>query len=192
MDAVQHFELPYKNRDRAKKFYFQAFGWQIFDTPGSPYSFVCTVDVEKNGMPKRPGAINGGLTPRGKEVTGPTVLIKVTDLKSHLTRIEHAGGTVVTPPTAMGPVWYARFRDPEGNLMGAIQNRPEGMEESQPAKAKKQAPGKSAASKAKAKPAKGKAKKAKAKAPAASKAAWSKPAAAKPKAKKATKPTWSR
>ena len=196
MDAVQHFEIPYKNRERAKKFYFQAFGWQIFDTPGSPYSFAATVEVEKSGMPKRPGAINGGLTPRNKELTGPTLLVKVTDLKAHLTRIEHAGGTIVAPPTPMGPVWYARFRDPEGNLMGAIQNRPEGMEpatvaaaarkgnSSRRAKAAKPKAGKAAQP---AKPArKGKAK------PAAkpAKATWSKAAPAKPK--KEAKPTWSR
>lgn len=128
MDHVQHFEIPYKVRDRAKKFYFQAFGWQIFDVPGSPYAFVTTVPIEKNGMPKRAGAINGGLTPRTKQLTAPTILVKVNDLKSHLTRIEHAGGSVVVPPTAMGPVWYARFRDPEGNVLGAIENRPEGQE----------------------------------------------------------------
>lgn len=152
MDAVQHFELPYKNRERAKKFYFQAFGWQIFDTPGSPYSFVTTVDIEKNGMPKRAGAINGGLTPRSKEVAAPTLLIKVNDLKSHLTRIEHAGGDILVPPTAMGPVWYARFRDPEGNVLGAIQNRPEGMEQEQKAAGKKAAPARRAKKAAKAKP----------------------------------------
>ena len=128
MDHVQHFEIPYKVRDRAKKFYFQAFGWQIFDVPGSPYAFVTTVPIEKNGMPKRAGAINGGLTPRTKQLTAPTILVKVNDLKSHLTRIEHAGGSIVVPPTAMGPVWYARFRDPEGNVLGAIENRPEGQE----------------------------------------------------------------
>ena len=182
MDAVQHFELPYKNRERAKKFYFQAFGWQIYDTPGSPYSFVATVDMEKSGMPKRPGAINGGLAPRSKELAAPTVLIKVTDLKNHLTRIEHAGGDILVPPTAMGPVWYARFRDPEGNVLGAIQDRPEGM-----------AP--AAASPKKAKGGKGR------KAKPAAKSAAAKPAkaakSAKPKRKAARRPreakaTWSR
>lgn len=128
MDHVQHFELPYKNRDRAKKFYFQAFGWQMFDVPGTSYSFVTTVPIEKTGMPKRAGAINGGLTPRTKDLTAPTLLVKVNDLKSHLTRIEHAGGTTLVQPTAMGPVWYARFRDPEGNVLGAIEDRPEGQE----------------------------------------------------------------
>ena len=128
MDHVQHFELPYKNRDRAKKFYFQAFGWQMFDVPGTSYSFVTTVPIEKTGMPKRAGAINGGLTPRTKDLTGPTLLVKVNDLKSHLTRIERAGGSTLVQPTAMGPVWYARFRDPEGNVLGAIEDRPKGQE----------------------------------------------------------------
>jgi uncharacterized protein len=128
MDHVQHFEIPYKVRERAKKFYFQAFGWQVFDVPGTSYSFVTTVPIEKNGMPKRPGAINGGLTPRTKELTAPTLLIKVDSLQPHLTRIEHAGGSILVQPTAMGPVWYARFRDPEGNIMGVIQDRPEGQE----------------------------------------------------------------
>lgn len=147
MDAVQHFELPYKVRDRAKKFYFQAFGWQLFDVPGTGYSFATTVPIEPSGMPKRPGAINGGLLPRSKELSGPTLLVKVGDLAAHLERIRHAGGSVVTPPTPMGPVWYARFRDTEGNVMGAIQDRPDGME----AAKKVVQPKKAAAGKGKAK-----------------------------------------
>lgn len=129
MDHVQHFELPYKNRDRAKKFYFQAFGWQIFDTPGSGYSFVSTVEMDPKGMPKKPGAINGGLLPRGKQVTGPTLFVKVGDIKAHLERIRHAGGTVLTEPQAQGPVWFARFRDPEGNLMTVFQQNPAARED---------------------------------------------------------------
>lgn len=136
MNPVQHFEIPYKSQQRAKKFYFDAFGWQLFDVPGTGYSFATTVPIERNGMPKRPGAINGGLLPRTKEVQGPTVLIHVGDLQAHLARIEDAGGEVVVPPTPMGPVWYARFRDTEGNVLGAIQDRPEGQEQAAPAKAK--------------------------------------------------------
>ena len=129
MDHVQHFELPYKNRDRAKKFYFQAFGWQVFDTPGSDYSFVATVEMEPTGLPKKPGAINGGLLPRGKQVTGPTLFVRVGDIKAHLEKIRHAGGTVLTEPQAQGPVWFARFRDPEGNLMTVFQQNPAAREE---------------------------------------------------------------
>ncbi len=137
MNHVQHFEIPYRVQPRAKKFYFDAFGWQLFDVPGTGYSFATTVPVEKNGMPKKPGAINGGLTPRSKTVTAPTILIKVGDVNAHLARIEDAGGEIVQQPTPMGPVVYARVRDTEGNVIGIIEDRPEGQEKAAtPAKRK--------------------------------------------------------
>ena len=135
MNHVQHFEIPYRVQPRAKKFYFDAFGWQLFDVPGTGYTFATTVPVEKNGMPKKAGAINGGLTPRSKTSAAPTVLIKVGDVNAHLARIEDAGGSIVTPPTPMGPVVYARIRDTEGNVIGIIEDRPEGQEQP-PKKAK--------------------------------------------------------
>lgn len=137
MDAVQHFEIPYKVRERAKKFYFDAFHWQLVDVPGSSYTFANTVDVEPNGMPKRPGAINGGLAPRSKQNAAPTVLMRVTDIKAHLERIRHAGGTILQEPVAMGPVWVARFRDPEGNVLGILQPRPEALQQEAAAAAKR-------------------------------------------------------
>ena len=124
MDPVQHFEIPYKVRERAKKFYFQAFGWQLFDTPGTGYTFATTVEMEKNGMPKRPGAINGGLTPRSKDLPAPTLFMKVGDLPTHLERIRHAGGDILNEPVAMGPVLFARFRDTEGNILTCFQDNP--------------------------------------------------------------------
>lgn len=130
MNPVQHFEIPYRSQQRAKKFYFEAFGWQLFDVPGTGYSFATTVPMEKNGMPKRAGAINGGLTPRSKEVPGPTLLVHVADLQAHLARIEGAGGQVLVPPHAVGPVWRAYLRDTEGNTIGIIQDRPAGQEAS--------------------------------------------------------------
>src|SRR5690242_7627805 len=95
MDPVQHFELPYKSRDRAKKFYFDAFGWQLFDLPGG-YTLASSVETHANGMPKRAGAINGGLTPRSELVQGPTFMIKVGSLKPHLERIREHGGEVLS------------------------------------------------------------------------------------------------
>lgn len=136
MDAVQHFELPYKVRERAKKFYFDVFHWQLFDLAGTGYTLATTVDIEPNGMPKRPGAINGGLAPRSQENTAPTLLMRVTDIKAHLERIRHAGGTILQEPVASGPVWVARFRDPEGNVLGVIQPRPEALQEEAAAAAK--------------------------------------------------------
>ena len=194
MDPVQHFDIPYKNRERAKKFYFQAFGWQVIDLPGSPYSLVSSVETEPNGMPKRPGAINGGLAPRDKMLTAPSLFVRVSDLKAHLERVRHAGGTVLMEPVAQGPVVLARFRDTEGNVMTAFQQNPAAIA-AEKAGAKAFGKGKKAARKAKAKaaqPAKP-AKAGKTKSPAkAAKATWSKPAPAKAKAKREAKPTWSR
>ncbi len=122
MDPVQHFELPYKSRERAKKFYFDAFGWQVFDLPGSPYSLANSVDTHANGMPKKAGAINGGLVPRSDLVQGPTFMVKVGNLAAHLERIREHGGQVLTDPTHMGPVVFSRIRDTEGNVIAVFED----------------------------------------------------------------------
>jgi predicted enzyme related to lactoylglutathione lyase len=134
MDPVQHFELPYRSRERAKRFYFDAFNWQLFDVPGGGYVFATTVPTEANGMPKKAGAINGGLTPRSAQVPGPTILVKVADLKAHLERIRAAGGAVLAEPEAMGPVVLARVRDTEGNVIGVFEDAPKDARAGQEAK----------------------------------------------------------
>lgn len=166
MDPVQHFELPYKSRDRAKKFYFDAFGWQVFDLPGSPYSLANSVDTHANGMPKKAGAINGGLVPRSDLVQGPTFMVKVGNLAAHLERIREHGGQVLTDPTHMGPVVFSRIRDTEGNVIAVfedakVENRGDpkvvGSRRAKPAKAAAKGKKSKAAKKGKAKKA-GKAK----------------------------------
>jgi uncharacterized protein len=125
MDPVQHFELPYRSRDRAKKFYFDAFGWQLFDLPGTGYTLASSVDTRPNGMPKRAGAINGGLVPRDDIVQGPTFMVKVGNVAAHLERIREHGGEVLTEPVHMGPVIFSRIRDTEGNVLAIMQDAKE-------------------------------------------------------------------
>lgn len=136
MDPVQHFELPYRSRERAKKFYFDAFNWQLFDLP-SGYTLASSVATEANGMPKRPGAINGGLTPRSDLVQGPTFMIKVGDLRSHLERIRDAGGQVLTEPEHMGPVVFSRIKDTEGNVIAVFEDAPEDARAAQEAQGRR-------------------------------------------------------
>ncbi len=154
MDPVQHFELPYRSRERAKKFYFEAFNWQLFDLSGSGYTLASSVATEKNGMPKRPGAINGGLTPRSELVQGPTFMIKVGDLRAHLERIRDAGGQVLTEPEAMGPVVYARIKDTEGNVIAVFEDAPADVRARQEAQAQGRKAPAEAAKKAARKPSK--------------------------------------
>ncbi|MBI5389783.1 hypothetical protein HZB01_05395 [Candidatus Woesearchaeota archaeon] len=65
-DPIVHFEIPADNVKRAKKFYEKIFGWEItrYSFPGGGYWIVRTTEVDKDRMPKRVGAINGGLMQR--------------------------------------------------------------------------------------------------------------------------------
>lgn len=138
MDPVQHFELPYDSRERAKRFYAEAFGWGLFDLPGSGYTLASTVATEPTGMPKRPGAINGGLLPRGA-VQAPTLFVKAGDLRARLKAVRAAGGTVLTEPQEMGPVVFARIRDTEGNVLAVFEDRPAAVRAEQEAAGARQA-----------------------------------------------------
>jgi predicted enzyme related to lactoylglutathione lyase len=64
MGKVVHFEIPADNLARAKKFYSTVFGWNLNEIPEMEYTMVRTAESDENGMPKEPGAINGGMLQR--------------------------------------------------------------------------------------------------------------------------------
>lgn len=122
MKKVVHFEIPADDMNRAKEFYEKVFDWNIM--PFDPvYYLAVTVPIdEKTMMPKEPGAINGGIMARMKEVPNPTIFIEVEDLDWYLKKIEAAGGKLVTPKTEVPQMlWFARIQDTEGNIIGIIQ-----------------------------------------------------------------------
>ena len=123
MDKVVHFEIPADDTARAKEFYGSIFDWQLADADmggGNMYTTLMTVPVdEKTRIPTEPGAINGGMLPRGEPVLHPIVTITVDDVDSALATIESLGGKAVvgrTPAGAMGFTGYAK--DTEGNVIG--------------------------------------------------------------------------
>ena len=63
--TVTHFEIPVDKMERAKKFYFDAFGWMIRSvpgaTPGQDYVMAGTAQSDERGMVQEKGAINGGI-----------------------------------------------------------------------------------------------------------------------------------
>ncbi len=123
---VVHFEIPAENVARARRFYEKTFGWQMQPVPEMEYTMVATGPSDKNGMPKRPGAINGGMMRRDGPVKHPVVTIHVDDIDASATSIEKNGGKVVVPKQSIGEYgWSAYFTDPEGNLLGLFQ-RPRG------------------------------------------------------------------
>jgi predicted enzyme related to lactoylglutathione lyase len=124
MDKVVHFEIPFDNKQRAMKFYTDAFGWRLADMPEMNYVMASTVDVDDRHMPKEPGAINGGLFQRPAEAPNPTLYLGVSSLDSTIEKVKQAGGSVVTPNTPIpGMGAYARVKDTEGNVIGLYQGQ---------------------------------------------------------------------
>jgi uncharacterized protein len=119
MDGIVHFEIPVDDRKRAENFYNKAFGWMMNSMPDFNYTMVGTTDSTEQGMPKEPGAINGGMPMRGQPVDHTVVTIRVDDIDSALKKIEQLGGKTVQTKMSIGDMGFtAYFRDTEGNVVG--------------------------------------------------------------------------
>lgn len=126
MDKVIHFEIPADDLSRAQRFYKEIFGWQIQKgsiPEGPEYYMLYTVDTDEEGIPKTPGAINGGMMKRQAPGETPVIVVKVPSLDKYLTKIEKGGGKIVLSKTQVGDMGlYARVCDTEGNVIGLWQD----------------------------------------------------------------------
>ncbi|MPV90281.1 VOC family protein [Georgenia ruanii] len=128
-----HFEIPFDDAERARRFYREAFGWQIQDLPELSYHMVTTGPTpEGGGMPTEPGYIGGGMMQRQGEITSPVVTVDVEDIDAALETIGALGGQTVLGRQPVGDMGFAAyFRDPEGNVVGLWQTaRARGQEAS--------------------------------------------------------------
>ena len=58
---VVHFEIPFDDKERAKRFYSGVFGWQLDAMPGfDDYLGAATGPTTEDGTPSEPGFIGGG------------------------------------------------------------------------------------------------------------------------------------
>ncbi|HXZ97985.1 MAG TPA: VOC family protein [Candidatus Acidoferrum sp.] len=123
MGKVVHFEIPADDLLRAKKFYSTVFGWSMNEMPEMEYVMVGTTESNENGMPREPGAINGGMLKRQDPVRNPVVTIDVESIDDTLASVEKNGGRVAREKLAVGDMGFtAYFRDSEGNVIGLWQN----------------------------------------------------------------------
>jgi predicted enzyme related to lactoylglutathione lyase len=121
MRKVVHFEIPADDVERAKSFYGSVFDWELntMQMDEGEYTIVTTTPVDDSMMPTEPGAVNGGLMQRSNETPSPVITIDVDDIEQSLKDVEAAGGSTVTPRTAIpGMGAFGYFKDPEGNIMG--------------------------------------------------------------------------
>ena len=131
MNPVVHFELPAEDRKRMSKFYETAFGWktnQLGKEMGD-YVLATTTETDKDGMIKKPGAINGGFfqCPQGEKASA-RLTIAVDDIQASMKKITKSGGKVIggmqksgEPDMIPGVGLYATFIDTEGNHLSILQ-----------------------------------------------------------------------
>lgn len=121
-----HFEIPANNINRAKKFYKETFDWQMQDVPKMNYVIIKTVEVDGKMMPKKSGAINGGMFKRdtlGNIVNAPSVSVNVGNIDKAIKKIKNAGGLILKNKMSVGDAGFvAYFKDTEGNILSVWQN----------------------------------------------------------------------
>ena len=116
-DVIAWFEIPVTDFARAKKFYAQIIGNEIFEHQMGPFQMgFFPMDMEKQGVG---GAIvkSDGYIP---SKNGPRVYLNAgDDLNEVLNRVEPAGGKVIRAKTEVGENhgYYAIFEDTEGNYI---------------------------------------------------------------------------
>ena len=112
-NAINWFEIPVKNFNKAKTFYETILGaeMQVMEMPGMKSAFF-PADLQ-NGIG---GCIMEG---QGYEPSNKGSVIYLNggdDLNVPLSKVEKAGGKIVMPKTAIGQNGFmAHFEDTEGN-----------------------------------------------------------------------------
>jgi uncharacterized protein len=115
-NAINWFEIPAKNFDRAKKFYETVLDVRIEISPTS------NKERKEGYFPAdvNSGGVGGGLVEsEGYEPSQGGTLVYLNagdDLSRALARVEQAGGKILVPKTSLGPNGFiAFFIDTEGN-----------------------------------------------------------------------------
>jgi len=135
-NRVVHFEIEALDKDKLKKFYSDAFGWEMQQMGEDMGGYV----VVTTGDPKEPMGINGGImsTISGKkELNAFSCVIGVEDIDKAIADVKAAGGKVFDDNKdgqgkdlgekmdipAVGI--YAKCEDPEGNRFTLLQPSPD-------------------------------------------------------------------
>ena len=119
MNPVVHFEMPYHDRDRAARFYAEAFGWKLEKLGAEMGHYVTGITAETDARPGEPaGAITVGMYEYKKDWPAqyPSAVIAVEDMAAAMARVTKAGGEVLGEPMLIPGIGdYVAFFDTERN-----------------------------------------------------------------------------
>jgi predicted enzyme related to lactoylglutathione lyase len=116
---VVHFEIPYDDEERARRFYVGAFDWQVQRVPGGG-CLLATTGPTGTGGPTGPGPAGGRLRGRAQSAAAtPVPIVDVESIETVLTAVASLGGKTVAARRAVGTLWFTAYlEDPEGNVIG--------------------------------------------------------------------------
>ena len=113
---VVHVEILGADAPRLQRFYAELFGWKITLNPVG-YGYVPVA-------PTQPGTLTGGIGPSLQKQPLAVFYVKVADPAAVLKKVEALGGRIVMPPVDVpGDITFARFADPEGNVIGIVRRK---------------------------------------------------------------------
>jgi predicted enzyme related to lactoylglutathione lyase len=109
--AVVHWEIQASDAAAQGRFFAELFSWDIDASYPDGYGVVTPAGV---------GSIGGGIAP-SKDHPRTTFYVQVPDINASLAKAESLGAQTVMPRTDVGMIIMAKFRDPEGNLIGLVE-----------------------------------------------------------------------
>jgi predicted enzyme related to lactoylglutathione lyase len=117
---VVHFEVIGKDGPKLQSFYSDMFGWAVDADNEMNYGLVAR---DANTNPDGIG-IGGGIGQGPDGYDGHlTFYVEVPNVEEALANAERLGGTrVMGPETIMGRMVLGQFTDPEGHVIGLIEN----------------------------------------------------------------------
>jgi hypothetical protein len=119
---VVHFEVVGKDGEKLQKYYADLFGWEVDANNPMKYGMVAregNTGADDVGIG---GGIGGG--PPGYE-GHVTFYVAVPDVEEALKKAETLGGErVMGPEKIMDMVELGQFKDPEGHVIGVVNETP--------------------------------------------------------------------
>ena len=119
---VVHFEVVGKDGEKLHQYYSDLFGWNVNADNPMKYGMVDAKDNKSSGGDT---GIGGGVGqgPDGYE-GHVTFYVAVPDVEAALQKAEELGGKrVMGPEEIMGMVTLGQFTDPEGHLIGVVNDQ---------------------------------------------------------------------
>jgi predicted enzyme related to lactoylglutathione lyase len=117
---VVHFEVIGTDGERLREYYSQLFDWKI--DVANPMNYG-VVDREDNPSPDGSFGIGGGVAGYEEVEDSVTFYVAVPDVEEALIKAEELGGSrVMGPQKVSDDVELGQFKDPEGHLIGLVQD----------------------------------------------------------------------